>query len=222
MTSSPAIKTDALRKSYGEQTVLAGVDLDVPAGTVLALLGANGAGKTTLVKILSTLLKADCGHAVVAGHDVVTEPGAVRASISLTGQFAAVDEVLTGRENLVLVAQLRHVAEPGADRRRPARAVRPDRGRPAAGRDLLRRDAPSPRHRDEPDRRPPVLFLDEPTTGLDPQARIEVWNTVQAARRPRHHGAADDAVPRRGRAAGRPDRDPARGPDHRRTAPSPS
>ena len=155
------------------------VDLDVRAGSVLALLGANGAGKTTLVKILSTLLKADSGHAVVAGHDVREEPGAVRASLSLTGQFAAVDDVLTGRENLVLVAQLRHVLQPGrtaddllarfdlveAGRRRVANYSGGMRRRLDIAMSLVGD--------------PEVLILDEPTTGLDPQARIDVWDTVR-------------------------------------------
>src|SRR5688500_2204342 len=112
MTTTPAIEIAGLTKSYGDNAVLRGVDLTVPSGTVLALLGSNGAGKTTLVSILSTLLAADGGSSSVQGHDVRTEPARVRASISLTGQFAAVDEVLTGRENLVLVAQLRHLEDP--------------------------------------------------------------------------------------------------------------
>ena len=104
MTTTPAIQIGGLTKSYGDHPVLEGVDLSVPAGTIFALLGSNGAGKTTVVKILSTLLKADGGTASVNGYDVATQPANVRESISLTGQFAAVDEILTGRENLVLVA----------------------------------------------------------------------------------------------------------------------
>src|SRR3954469_18086808 len=113
MTTTPAIDLAGLTKSFGDNAVLTGVDLRVPAGSVYALLGSNGAGKTTAVKILSTLLKADGGRALVDGHDVSHEPARVRESISLTGQFAAVDEILTGRENLVMVAQLRHLASPG-------------------------------------------------------------------------------------------------------------
>jgi ABC-2 type transport system ATP-binding protein len=176
---TPAIEIDGLTKSYGDQVVLAGVDLIVPAGTIVALLGSNGAGKTTAVKILSTLLKADGGTATVDGHDVATQPAKVRESISLTGQFAAVDEILTGRENLVLVAELRHLKAPGriaddllarfeltdAARRRVATYSGGMRRRLDIAMSLIGD--------------PPVLFLDEPTTGLDPQSRIEVWKTVR-------------------------------------------
>jgi len=174
-----AIRVKNLEKSYQELHVLRGVDFDVARGSIFALLGSNGAGKTTVVRILSTLLTADVGTAEVNGFDVAGRPQDVRESISLTGQFAAVDEILTGRENLVLVARLRHLENPGriAD-------------------DLLTRFALT----DAGDRRaatysggmrrrldiamslignPPVIFLDEPTTGLDPQARIEVWQTVK-------------------------------------------
>lgn len=109
MTTRQAIEIAGLTKSYGDHAVLRGVDLSVPSGTIFALLGSNGAGKTTAVKILSTLLKADGGTAVVNGYNVATQPAKVRESISLTGQSAAVDDILTGRENLVLVAQLRHL-----------------------------------------------------------------------------------------------------------------
>ena len=113
MTTTPAIEIAGLTKSYGEQAVLRGVDLSVPRGAIFALLGSNGAGKTTAVKILSTLLRADGGRALVNGYDVASQPAQVRESISLTGQFAAVDEVLTGRENLVLVAELRRLPDAG-------------------------------------------------------------------------------------------------------------
>ena len=177
---APAIRVQALTKSYKDLEVLRGVDFDVERGTIFALLGSNGAGKTTVVRILSTLLKADDGAADVNGFDVATHPGDVRESISLTGQFAAVDEILTGRENLVLVARLRHLADPGA-----------------IADDLLTRFTLT----DAADRKvstysggmrrrldiamslignPPVIFLDEPTTGLDPQARLEVWQAVKA------------------------------------------
>jgi ABC-2 type transport system ATP-binding protein len=175
----PAIHVQGLEKSYKQLRVLRGVDFDVARGGIFALLGSNGAGKTTVVKILSTLLKADAGTARVNGFDVGAQAADVRESISLTGQFAAVDEVLSGRENLVLVARLRHIKDPGtiAD-------------------DLLRRfsltDAAARRvatYSGGMRRRldiamslignPPVIFLDEPTAGLDPQARIEVWQAVR-------------------------------------------
>jgi ABC-2 type transport system ATP-binding protein len=175
----PAIHVQALEKSYKELHVLRGVDFDVARGSIFALLGSNGAGKTTVVKILSTMLKLDAGTATVTGFDVATQPADVRQSISLTGQFAAVDDSLTGRENLVLMARLRRVS---------------DAGRIAD--DLLTRFQLT----DAADRRvatysggmrrrldiamsligsPPVIFLDEPTTGLDPQSRAEVWSTVK-------------------------------------------
>ena len=175
----PAIAVQGLEKSYQELQVLRSVDFDVARGSIFALLGSNGAGKTTVLKILTTLLKADGGTASVNGFDVATQAADVRQSISLTGQFAAVDEILTGRENLVLIAQLRHLKDAGA-----------------IADDLLRRfwltDAGSRRvatYSGGMRRRldiamslignPPVIFLDEPTTGLDPQARIEVWQAVQ-------------------------------------------
>ena len=179
MTTTPAIELSGLTKSYGDHAVLKGVDLSVPAGGVFALLGSNGAGKTTAVKILSTLLKADGGTAAVNGHDVATQPAKVRESISLTGQFAAVDEVLTGRENLVLVAELRRVDDPGGTARdllarfdlteAAERRVSTYSGGMRRRLDIamsLVGDAP-------------VLFLDEPTTGLDPQSRLEVWRAVR-------------------------------------------
>jgi ABC-2 type transport system ATP-binding protein len=175
----PAIRVRGLEKAYKDLRVLRGVDFDVARGSIFALLGSNGAGKTTVIRILSTLLKADAGTASVADFDVNDQPQNVREAISLTGQFAAVDEILTGRENLVLVAQLRHLKD--------ARAIADD---------LLARfsltDAGSRRagtYSGGMRRRldiamsligdPPVIFLDEPTTGLDPQARIEVWQTVK-------------------------------------------
>lgn len=175
----PAVRVRGIEKSFGDLRVLRGVDLDVTAGSIFALLGSNGAGKTTLVRILSTLLAPDAGTASVHGHDVVDQPGQVRESISLTGQFAAVDEVLTGRENLVLVARLRHLKNPGqvADDLL-ARFSLTDAGSRRAGTysgGMRRRlDIAMSLIGD-----PPVIFLDEPTTGLDPQARIEVWATVR-------------------------------------------
>lgn len=179
MTTQPAIEIAGLTKSYAGQEVLTGVDLTVPAGSITALLGSNGAGKTTLVRILSTLLKADHGTASVNGHDVASSPHEVRASISLTGQFAAVDEVLTGRENLVLVAQLRRLREPGAvaddllDRFDLTEAGGRRAGTYSGG--MRRRLDIAMSLMGNPS----VLFLDEPTTGLDPQSRIEVWSTVR-------------------------------------------
>ena len=179
MTTTHAIEIDGLTKSYGDHAVLRGVDLSVPSGTIVALLGSNGAGKTTAVKILSTLLKADGGTATVNGYDVATAPTRVRESISLTGQFAAVDEILTGRENLVLVAQLRRLQDPGriADDLLARFALTDAAARRAAtysGGMRRRLDIAMSLIGD-----PAVLFLDEPTTGLDPQSRLEVWNTVR-------------------------------------------
>jgi len=154
------------------------VDLEVARGSIFALLGSNGAGKTTLVRILSTLLKADAGAATVHCFDVASQAGDVRESISLTGQFAAVDEVLTGRENLVLIAQLRHLKDPGviADELLARFALTEAGSRRAgtySGGMRRRLDIAMSLIGD-----PPIIFLDEPTTGLDPEARIEVWQTV--------------------------------------------
>jgi len=178
-TREPAVRVRGLRKSFKELDVLRGVDLDVAAGSILALLGSNGAGKTTLVRILSTLTHPDAGSAVVCGHDVVADAAAVRESISLTGQFAAVDDVLTGRENLVLVARLRHLPDPGAvaDELLERMSLTDAGGRRAgeySGGMRRRLDIAMSLVGD-----PPVIFLDEPTTGLDPQGRAEVWRTVR-------------------------------------------
>jgi ABC-2 type transport system ATP-binding protein len=175
----PAIQVQGLQKSYNKLRVLRGVDFDVARGSIFALLGSNGAGKTTVVKILSTLLKADAGTASVHGFDVAKQPANVRESISLTGQFAAVDEILTGRENLVLVAQLRHLKNPGkiADDLL-ARFSLTD----AAARKVSTYSGGMRRRLDIAMSlvgNPPVIFLDEPTTGLDPQGRIEVWQSVK-------------------------------------------
>ena len=176
---APAIRVQGLEKSFHQLRVLRGVDLDVTRGSIFALLGSNGAGKTTIVNILATLLSHDRGTASVAGFDVASQPAKVRESISLTGQFAAVDEVLTGRENLVLVAQLRHLRGAGAiadgllDRFSLTEAGGRRVGTYSGG--MRRRlDIAMSLIGD-----PPVIFLDEPTTGLDPQARIEVWNAVR-------------------------------------------
>ena len=178
--TAPAIRVQGLVKSYGDLRVLRGVDFDVARGSVFALLGSNGAGKTTVVRILSTLLRSDAGTATVDGFDVAARPGDVRESISLTGQFAAVDEILTGRENLVLVARLRHLPDPGG--------VADDllerfRLTDAAGRRVATYSGGMRRRLDIAMSLigdPPVIFLDEPTTGLDPQARLDVWAGIRA------------------------------------------
>ncbi|WP_036970859.1 ABC transporter ATP-binding protein [Promicromonospora kroppenstedtii] len=176
---APAIHVQGIEKSFKDLHVLRGVDFDVTPGTIFALLGSNGAGKTTLVRILSTLLRADAGTATVHGYDVAARPGDVRESISLTGQFAAVDEILTGRENLVLVARLRHLPDPGAvaDDLLARFSLTDAGGRRAgtySGGMRRRLDIAMSLIGN-----PPIIFLDEPTTGLDPQARIEVWQTVK-------------------------------------------
>ena len=175
-----AISVRGVEKAYKSVRVLRGVDLDVGRGAIVALLGSNGAGKTTLVRILSTLTKPDAGTAYVAGLDVVEQSAAVRGVISLTGQFAAVDEILTGRENLVLVARLRHLHGPGAiaDRLLARFALTDAAARRVAtysGGMRRRLDIAMSLIGD-----PEVVLLDEPTTGLDPEARLEVWDTVRA------------------------------------------
>jgi len=174
-----AIQVRGLEKSYKDLQVLRGVDFDVAPGSIFALLGSNGAGKTTVVKILATLLKADAGTATVNGFDAAAQPQNVRESISLTGQFAAVDEILSGRENLVLVAKLRHVTNPAqvADDLLARFSLTDAGDRKAAeysGGMRRRLDIAMSLIGD-----PPLVFLDEPTTGLDPQARIDVWHTVK-------------------------------------------
>jgi ABC-2 type transport system ATP-binding protein len=179
MSTTPAIRIAGLMKSYGDLAVLRGVDLDVARGSIFALLGSNGAGKTTVVKILSTLLKADAGTAMVNGFDVATQAADVRESISLTGQFAAVDEILTGHENLVLIARLRHLDQP--DRIADDLLARFSLTE-AGGRRVATYSGGMRRRLDIAMSligSPPVVFLDEPTTGLDPQARLEVWQAVR-------------------------------------------
>ncbi|KRV46982.1 ABC transporter [Wenjunlia vitaminophila] len=177
-----AIYAEGLVKTFGEVRALDGVDLDVPEGSVLGLLGPNGAGKTTTVRVLTTLLRPDAGRAVVAGHDVVAEPDAVRHNIGLSGQFAAVDEYLTGRENLQMVGELYQMSSRAAR----ARAV-----------ELLEQfdladagDRPTKTYSGGMRRRldlaaalvvkPPVMFMDEPTTGLDPRNRMLLWEVIES------------------------------------------
>lgn len=178
--SNSAIAVSGLRKRFGDKVVLDGIDLDVPAGTVFALLGPNGAGKTTTVNVLSTLITADAGSVRVAGHDAATDPGAVRAAIGVTGQFAAVDELLTGRENLQLMVDLAGI--PAADGKRTVTTLleRFDlveaASKPASTYsggmrrklDLAMTLVGDPR----------IIFLDEPTTGLDPRSRRTMWSIV--------------------------------------------
>jgi ABC-2 type transport system ATP-binding protein len=174
-----AIEVQGVIKSYNDLAVLRGVDLTVARGSIFALLGSNGAGKTTLVKILSTLLKADGGRARINELDVATQADEVRSCISLTGQFAAVDEILTGRGNLVLVARLRHLNNPGAVadellQRFSLSDAGARRASTYSGGMRRRLDIAMSLVGN-----PQVIFLDEPTTGLDPQARIEVWQAVK-------------------------------------------
>ncbi|WP_376770225.1 ABC transporter ATP-binding protein [Arthrobacter terrae] len=179
VVETPAISVRGVEKSFKNVHVLRGVDLDVAAGSILALLGSNGAGKTTLVRILSTLLKADSGAATVNQFDVATQGSNVRESISLTGQFAAVDEVLSGRENLVLIAKLRRLKNPGAI----ADELLAQFDLADAGKRTSSTYSGGMRRRLDIAMsligNPPIIFLDEPTTGLDPQSRMEVWQTVK-------------------------------------------
>ncbi|MDT8915232.1 ATP-binding cassette domain-containing protein [Amycolatopsis sp. PS_44_ISF1] len=184
MTTGPApaaISATGLRKSFGDHVVLDGVDLTVPTGTVFALLGANGAGKTTTVNILSTLLGADGGTARVGGHDLEAEPDAVRAAIGVTGQFSAVDSLLTGEENLRLMADLHHLGRRDGRRRAAELLDRFDLGS-AAGKPASTYSGGMRRRLDLAMTllgRPRVIFLDEPTTGLDPRSRRGMWQIVR-------------------------------------------
>jgi ABC-2 type transport system ATP-binding protein len=181
MATDVAIEAEGLRKSYGDVRALAGIDLQVPAGTVLGLLGPNGAGKTTAVRILTTLLPADGGSARVAGLDVEHEAAQLRSKIGLAGQYAAVDENLTGAENLEMVGRLYHLPK-GEPRARAAELLERFELDEAADR-LVRTYSGGMRRRLDLAAalvaRPPVLFLDEPTTGLDPRSRLGLWETIE-------------------------------------------
>ena len=170
-----------IRKAFRAKTVLDGVDLTVPAGQIVALLGPNGAGKTTLIRILATLLRPDAGTAVVAGHDLLTDPAGVRRAISLTGQYAAVDDLLTGEENLRMMARLRHLP-PRAARDR-ARRLLAEFDLEGARRRLVKTYSGGLRRRLDLAislvARPELLFLDEPTAGLDPRSRDQLWAAVK-------------------------------------------
>jgi ABC-2 type transport system ATP-binding protein len=180
-TSTSAIVATGLRKSYGEQVVLDGIDLDIAEGTIFALLGPNGAGKTTAVQILSTYIGADGGDVRVAGHDVARDPDAVRAAIGVTGQFSAVDNLLTGEENLILMADLHHLSKREGRKRASELLRRFDLVE--AGPKILSTYSGGMRRRLDLAMtligEPRIIFLDEPTTGLDPRSRRTMWQIIR-------------------------------------------
>ena len=180
--SDAAIEVNDLRKSFKDVHALAGIDLEAPAGTVLGLLGPNGAGKTTAVRILTTLLPPDGGSARVAGLDVVKDAGELRSKIGLAGQYAAVDENLSGRENLEMVGRLYHMSRADAGERADQLLERFELS--DAGGRLAKTYSGGMRRRLDLAAalvaRPPVIFLDEPTTGLDPRSRLSLWETIEA------------------------------------------
>src|SRR5580693_1291193 len=182
------VRAVGITKAFRGKTVLDGVDLAVPAGQIVALLGPNGAGKTTLIRILSTLLRPDAGTATVAGHDLLADPVGVRCSISLTGQYAAVDDMLTGEENLRMMARLRHL--PPREARERAAVLLTEFGLADARRRLVKTYSGGMRRRLDLAAsmiaRPELLFLDEPSTGLDPRSRDQLWSAVRSL--------ADDGV----------------------------
>jgi ABC-2 type transport system ATP-binding protein len=179
--TSVAIRAIGLRRSYGKQVVLDGIDLEVAAGTVFALLGPNGAGKTTTVQILSTLIAADDGDVQVAGHDIAREPDAVRAAIGVTGQFSAVDGLLTGEENLILMADLHHLGK--REGRVRAAALLEQFDLAEAARKPVQTYSGGMRRRLDLGMTlvgdPRIIFLDEPTAGLDPRSRRVMWQIIR-------------------------------------------
>ncbi|MBQ0901554.1 ATP-binding cassette domain-containing protein [Micromonospora sp. U21] len=179
--SRPSIVATGLRKSYGDKVVLDGIDLEIAEGTIFALLGPNGAGKTTTVQILSTLIDADGGDARIGGHDLTREPDAVRGLIGVTGQFSAVDNLLTGRENLSLMADLRHL-DRATGRRRAVELLEQFDLTEAAGKPVSTYSGGMRRRLDLAMTlvgEPRVIFLDEPTTGLDPRSRRAMWQIIR-------------------------------------------
>src|SRR5262245_30881739 len=176
-----ALRIAGLRKAFGDHVVLDGIDLEIAEGTVFALLGPNGAGKTTAVQILSTLLPADGGEVEIAGFDLDREPDRVRGAIGVTGQFSAVDNLLTGEENLLLMADLRHL-DRREGRRRAAELLERFELADAAGRVVATYSGGMRRRLDLAMTlvdRPPLIFLDEPTTGLDPRSRRALWEIAR-------------------------------------------
>jgi ABC-2 type transport system ATP-binding protein len=177
----PAITAAGLRKSYGEQVVLDGIDLNVAEGTIFALLGPNGAGKTTTVRILSTLIRADAGGATIAGHDLARDPDGVRAAIGVTGQFSAVDTLLTGEENLQLMADLHHLGRADG-RRRVVELLERFELTEAANKPVAVYSGGMQRRLDLAMSlvgKPRIIFLDEPTTGIDPRGRRTIWQIIR-------------------------------------------
>ena len=176
-----AIAASGLRKAFGDKTVLDGIDLDVPAGTVFSLLGPNGAGKTTTVNVLTTLMKADAGTIRIAGHDIATETKAVRAVVGVTGQFAAVDELLTGQENLQLMADLRRVGS--GEGRRVITELLERFDLTESAQKLVSTYSGGMRRKLDLAMtlvgNPQIIFLDEPTTGLDPRSRRTMWEIIR-------------------------------------------
>jgi len=181
MTSDSMIHAEGLTKSFGDTLALRGIDLDVPAGAILGLLGPNGAGKTTVVRILTTLTKPDSGHGKVAGHDIVTEAAQVRRNIGVTAQDATLDELLTGRQNLVMVGRLSGLGRMQAHSR--ARDLLDQFELTDAGDRILKNYSGGMRRRLDLaaglTTHPQVLFLDEPTTGLDPTSRAMMWGIIR-------------------------------------------
>jgi ABC-2 type transport system ATP-binding protein len=173
------IQIKGVKKAYKDVVVLKGVDMEVEQGAIFALLGSNGSGKTTMIRIMATLLKADAGSVVIHGFDIERNPGDVRGLISLTGQFAAIDEILTGRENLQMIAKLRHLKNPNQT---AAELIKRFNMSEAADRRVGTYSGGMKRRIDIAMSlvgNPKIIFLDEPTTGLDPEARLEVWKIVK-------------------------------------------